>query len=210
MSPASDRQVELGEAQRAVILAELRTAGATSPRDLCDRLGLHSGTVQRHLARFLRAGVVHVARGVTSTGRRTAYALTQEAADAAIAATAPPRAHAPAVVIPPPPPSQPREVARMLPMYEEARGHADRTEANRVALAHGVERRHTCDRYDVCLDHVPHAAVDARCPRECPGYELSESETREARLLVATARTAFDTDSLLPCTRGLALGRDGR
>lgn len=117
---------------------------------------------------------------------------------------------APAVGISPPPPSQPRQVARMLPMYEATRGHSDRAEANRVALAHGVERRHTCDRYDACLDHVPHASVDARCPRECPGYELSESETREARLLAATARTTFDTDSLLPCTRGLALGRDGR
>lgn len=205
MSPASDRQVELGEAQRAVILAELRTAGASSPRDLCDRLGLLSGTVQRHLARFLRAGVVYVARGVTSTGRRTAYALTQAAADAAIATTTPAHrpAPAPAPAIPPPPPSQPRPVARMLPMYAETVAHRcdrtaqhdERTAANAVARAWGVERRHDCGRYDACLDHVPHAAIDAHCPRECPGYEVAESETREARMLAAVARTTFDTAS---------------
>ena len=106
----------------------------------------------------------------------------------------------------------------MLPMYAETVAHRcdrtpqhdERTRANAVARAWGVERWHACDRYDACLDRVPHAAIDARCPRDCPGYEVAESETREARMLAAVARTAFDTASQLPNTSGLAMRKDGR
>ena len=50
---------------------------------------------------------------------------------------------------------------------------------------------------------MPHAAIDARCPRDCPGYEVAESETREARMLAAVARTTFDTRSQYLSTKGL-------
>jgi len=200
VSPASDRQVELGEAQRAVILAELRH-GAVCPSDLCTRLGLHSGTVQRHLARLMRAGVVFSARGVASTGPRAFYALTQADADAALAGLGPVRAPAPrTVAIPPPPPSETRVAARMLPIYG---GRYAQDAANAAARARGVERRDQCEGYAACLDRVPHAAVDARCPRECPGFSLDPAESREARLLAATARVTFDSASQYPSTRGL-------
>lgn len=118
------------------------------------------------------------------------------------------------VVVPAPPPSQPRPAARMLPVYPETTAHRcdrtakhdDRTAANAVALAWGVERRHECDGYSACLDRVPHAAVDARCPRECPGFLLDPAESREARLLAATSRVTFDSASQYPSTRGLAPG----
>lgn len=108
-----------------------------------------------------------------------------------------------AVVVPPPPPppSQPRPAARMLPIYQETSAHrcdrtaahAERTAANAVALAWGVERRDDCANYlrddgSGCLALVPHTAVDARCPRNCPGYETDGCETRESRLIRATQK----------------------
>lgn len=97
-----------------------------------------------------------------------------------------PKAGAPAPVaepiaepnIPPPPPSTSRTSPRMLPMYAETVAHRcdrtpqhdERTRANAVARAWGVERRDDCTSYDDCLGRVPMVALDARCPRVCPGY----------------------------------------
>lgn len=131
------------------------------------------------LGRHLRAG------SITSCGCRGGAVAPR--VERAPAVPRGPRPTLAPVVPPPPPPSQPRLVARMLPIYLETSAHGcdrtprhgERAEATRVALAWGVERRDDCTSYDDCLGRVPMVALDARCPRVCPGYVATVRRVEE-------------------------------
>lgn len=143
---------ELGEAKRELIVSAL-AAGAATLADLAARLDLSTTAVQRHLARLIDAGRVYRADGIIARGTLAFYALSLEAAHAALEARreatrkAPPTPRAPALAVPKPPSSQPRLIARVTPGWLNGSG----------------DRHHNCARYDECLDAF-RGAGDAHCP----------------------------------------------
>ncbi len=188
----------LGVEQRDRIVAEVER-GPIGLGDLARAVGMRPNTVTQHCARLVESGVLYRGRAVTRDGLRVIYATSQAAADETIACLVTAarmvrpvvRARVAKVEIPAAPPSEERAAGRMLPIYAERRGDTSLRLANATARAWGVERRHTCERYDACLAEIARLnADDALCPRNCFGYVIDPAETREARLYAAMVERA--------------------